>query len=78
MWRKHQNNDTLVTTTHKEPEEAADGTNTQVKYQMNDKCKVKMIWKELYNVKNPLWKGGVEKIIEKEEKKLINNGIWKR
>ena len=43
MWRKHQNNDTLVTTTHKEPEEVADGTNTQVKYQMNDKCKVKMI-----------------------------------
>ena len=40
---RHLNSDTLVTTTHKEPEEVADGTNTQVKYQMNDKCKVKMI-----------------------------------
>ena len=43
MWRRHLNSETLVTTTHKEPEKVANGTNTQVKYQMNDKCKVKMI-----------------------------------
>ena len=43
MWRRHLNSDTLVTTTHKKSEEVVDGTNTQVKYQMNDKCKVKMI-----------------------------------
>ena len=35
----------------------SDGTDTQVKSQMFDKCRVKMIQKELYNVKNPLWKG---------------------
>ena len=33
----------LVTTIHKELEEVANETDTQVKYQMNDKCKVKMI-----------------------------------
>ena len=54
MWRKHLNSETLVITTHREPEEVSDGTDTQVKSQMNDKCKVKMIQRELYNVKNPL------------------------
>ena len=54
MWRKHLNNETLVTTTHKEPENVADRTDTQVKFQMNDKCRVKMIRKKLYNVKNSL------------------------
>ena len=43
MWRRHLNSDTLVTTIHKELEDVADETDTQVKYQMNDKCKVKMI-----------------------------------
>ena len=54
MWRRHLNSETLVITIHREPEEVSDGTNTQVKSQMNDKCKVKMIQRELYNVKNPL------------------------
>ena len=57
MWKRHLNSETLVITTHKEPEEVSDGTDTQVKSQMNDKCRVKMIWKKLYNIKNPLWKG---------------------
>ena len=50
MWRRHLNNETLVITTHKELEEVFDGTDTQVKSQMNDKCKVKMIQRELYNI----------------------------
>ena len=54
MWRKHLNSETLVITAHREPEEVFDGTDTQVKSQMNDKCKVKMIQKELYNVNNHL------------------------
>ena len=58
MWRRHLISETLVTTTHKEPENVADRTDTQVKFQMNDKCRVKMIRKELYNVKNPLCRGG--------------------
>ena len=54
MWRRHLNSETLVTTTHREPEEVSNGIDTQVKSQMNEKCRVKMIQKELYNVKNPL------------------------
>ena len=57
MWRRYLNSDTLIITTHKELEDAIDGTDIQVKSQMNDKCKVKMIRKELYNVKNRLCKG---------------------
>ena len=41
-------------TTHKESEEVFDKTDTQVKSQMNDKCKVKIIQREIYNVENPL------------------------
>ena len=54
MRRKHLNSEILVTTTHKELENVVDRTDTQVKFQMNDKCRVKMIGKELYNVKNSL------------------------
>ena len=54
LWRRHLNSETLFITTHREPEEVSDGTNTQVKPQMNDKRRIKMIQKELYNVKNPL------------------------
>ena len=57
IWRRRLNSETLVTTTYKKPREVSDGTDTQVKSQMFDKCRVKMIQKELYNVKNPLWKG---------------------
>ena len=54
LWKRYLNSETLVITTHRESEEVFDGTNTQVKPQMNDKCRIKMIQKELYNVKNPL------------------------
>ena len=57
MWRRHLNSEILVITTHKEPEEVSNRTDTQVKSQINDKCRVKMIQRELYNVKNPLSKG---------------------
>ena len=77
MWRRHLNSETLVTTTHKEPGNVADRTDTQVKFQMNDKCRVKMIRKELYNVKNPLCRGGGGKS-NKKEKKLIKNYMKKR
>ena len=72
MWRRHLNSETLATTTHKEPENVADRTDTQVKSQMNDKCRVKMIRKELYNVKNPLWREGEK---NQERRKLIKNYI---
>ena len=54
MWSRHLNNKTLVITIHRGLEEVFDGINTQVESQMNNKCRVKMIRRELYNVKNPL------------------------
>ena len=43
MWRRHLNNEALAITTHKKPEEVFDGIGTQMKSQMVDKCRVKMI-----------------------------------
>ena len=74
MWRRHLNSETLVITTHRELEEVSDGIDTQVKSQMNDKCRVKMIRKELYNVKNPLCRRD-RKNHREEEKNFINNHI---
>ena len=54
VWRKHLNSETLAITTRRKPGEVSDGTSTQVISQKIDKCKVKMIQRELYNVKNPL------------------------
>ena len=54
MWRKHLNSVVLVTTTHKKLGEVSDGTGTQVVSQTVDKCRVKMIQRELYNVRNHL------------------------
>ena len=72
IWRRHLNSETMVTTTHKEPENVADRTDTQVRSQMNDKCRVKMTIKELYNVKNPLCRDGEK---NQERRKLIKNYI---
>ena len=54
MWRRHLNSEALATTTHKKPGEVFDGTGTQVISQTVNKCRVKMIQRELYNVRNPL------------------------
>ena len=53
MWRRHLNSETLATTIHRKPGEVSDGIGTQVISQTIDKCRVKMIQRELYNVKNP-------------------------
>ena len=43
MWRRHLNSKTLVITTNREPENVSAVIDTEVKSQMNDKCRVKMI-----------------------------------
>ena len=53
MWRKHLNSAALVITTHKKPEKVSDGTGTQVRAQMINKCRIKMVQRELYNVRDP-------------------------
>ena len=54
MWRRPLNSATaLATTTHRKPKNVSNGTSTQVRAQMINKCRMKMIQKELYNVRDP-------------------------
>ena len=48
IWRGLVNSVTLATTTHRKMGEMSDGTDTQVKVQMINKCKVLMTSKRLY------------------------------
>ena len=43
----------LTTTTHRKLERVSDGTETQVKAQMINKCRIKMIQREIYNERDP-------------------------
>ena len=53
MWRRPLNSAALATTTHRKSEKVSDRTSTQVKAQMTNKCRMKMIQRELYNVRDP-------------------------
>ena len=53
MLRRPLNSTVLATITHRKPERVSDGTGTQVKAQMINKCRVKMTQNELYNVRDP-------------------------
>ena len=83
MWRRHLNSETLATTIHRKPREVSDGTDTQVISQTIDKCRVKMIQRDLYNVKNLPWKR-IKKILVKRITSLLtivrsqNQSIWKQ
>ena len=48
MWRGLVNSVTLATTTHRKMGEMSDGTGTQVKVQMINRCKDLMISRGLY------------------------------
>ena len=53
MLRRPLNSAVLTTTTHRKPERVSDGTDTQVKAQMINKCRIKMAQRKLYNVRDP-------------------------
>ena len=53
MWRRPLNSAALVTTTHRKPKKVSDGIDTQVRVQMINKYRIKMVQKELYNVRDP-------------------------
>ena len=53
MWRKPLNSAALVTTTHRKPKKVSNGIDTQVRAQMINKCRIKMVQRDLYNVKDP-------------------------
>ena len=42
----------LATTTHRKPKRVSDKTGTQVRAKMTNKCRIKTIQRELYNVRN--------------------------
>ena len=69
MWRRLLNSTTLATTTHRKPKRVSDGIGTQVRVQMIDKWRVKMIQRMIYKVKDSSWKRDRKK--EKENTIVI-------
>ena len=67
MWRRPLNSAALATTTHRRLKWVSDGTGTQVGTQMINKCRIKMIQKKLYNVRDPPWEGDRKR----REKKIV-------
>ena len=65
IWKRPLNSDALATTTHRKLNRVSDGTNTQVVTQMINKCRIKIVQKELYNVRNPSWMKDREREREK-------------
>ena len=53
MWRRPLSSAALATTTHKKSKRVSDGTDTQVRAQTINKCRMKIILRELYNVRDP-------------------------
>jgi len=53
MWRRSLNSVTLATAAHRKPKKVSDGTGTQVRAQITNKYKTKMIQRKLYNVRDP-------------------------
>ena len=56
MWRRPLNCATLATPTHRGPEKVSDGTSTPIVAQMINKCRTKIVQRELYNVRDPPWR----------------------
>ena len=52
MWRRPLNSATLATATHRMLKKVSYGTSTQVITQMINKCRIKMVQEELYNVRD--------------------------
>ena len=53
MWRRPLNSAALAITIHRKPKRVSDGTDTQIKAQIINKCRIKMVQNELYNVRDP-------------------------
>ena len=70
MWRRPLNSATSANATHRKLKRVSDGTGTQVRAQMINKCKIKMVQRGLYNVKDPLWERG-----EKNCKQICNRAL---
>ena len=56
MRRRPLNSAALIAPTHRGPKRVFDGINTQVVDWMTNKWRAKIVSRELYNVKDPLWR----------------------
>ena len=52
MWKRPLNITVLTTATHIKLEKVSDGISTQVIAQMINKCRIKMVQEELYNMRD--------------------------
>ena len=52
MWRRPLKSIVLTTTTYRKPNGVSDGTNTRVGAQIINKCRIKIVQKGLYNVRD--------------------------
>ena len=71
MWKRRLNSATLVNATHKELRKVVDGISTQVRVQMINRWKVKMIQKGLYKLET-FHKMGIGKREKKEQYSNLN------
>ena len=78
MWRRPLNSAVLATTTHRNPKKLSDGTGTQVRAQMINKCRIKMVQRELYNVRDPPWEKDQKLIREhcSNQNYICNWFVW--
>ena len=60
MWRRPLNSADLATITHRKPKKVFDETGTQVRAQTINNFRIKMIPRELYNVRDPPYLGNRE------------------
>ena len=67
------NNAALATTTHRKVEGVSDGTSTQVKVQIINKCKAMMASRRLYKEGSPHEEGDGKKIREVEQRNSMSN-----
>ena len=78
IWRRPLNSAVLAITTHRKLKRVSDETDTQVRVQMINKCRVKIVERELYNVRNPPWDGD-RKLIRKHcsnQNYICNWFVW--
>ena len=73
MWRRRLNSVVMANATHKRPGKVADGTSTQVKIQMINRCRVKMSQKGLYGLKDSPQKKGGGKRGKKKERTFVSS-----
>ena len=62
MLKKLLNSAVLATATHRKLKKVSNETNTQVITQMINKWRIKMIYEELYNVRDLPRRGGLEEL----------------